>query len=123
MRQSQENRRLKPRGIVLVFFAVMLVVIIGMMAFALDVGHIVLVRTQLQAAADAAAMVLHAFAPPASPPPPVWPDRFLFSPLRRSSLIPPALFARSIEKRRGHSCGIAHFRPPASGLNDAAQDR
>lgn len=40
----------------LIFFVVMLLVIVGMVAFAVDVGHIVLVRTQLQVAADAAAI-------------------------------------------------------------------
>ncbi|HLA85525.1 MAG TPA: pilus assembly protein TadG-related protein [Thermoguttaceae bacterium] len=40
----------------LVLFAVMLLVIVGMVAFAIDMGRIVLVRTQLQVAADAAAI-------------------------------------------------------------------
>ncbi|MBN2217360.1 MAG: VWA domain-containing protein [Pirellulales bacterium] len=40
----------------LIFFVAMLVVIVGMVAFAVDIGHIVLVRTQLQVAADAAAI-------------------------------------------------------------------
>ncbi len=56
MMKSRKKNKLKHSGVVLVYFATMLVVIIGMMAFALDIGHIVLVRTQLQVAADAAAI-------------------------------------------------------------------
>jgi len=39
-----------------VFFLVMLVVILAMVAFAVDVGYLALVRTQLQVAADSAAL-------------------------------------------------------------------
>ncbi len=44
------------RGVTMVLFAFLLVVILGMVAFAVDMGHIMLVRTQLQVAADSAAM-------------------------------------------------------------------
>jgi hypothetical protein len=50
--QSSRNRH--RRGVALVFFVVSLLMILGLMAFALDIGHMVLVRTQLQVAADAA---------------------------------------------------------------------
>lgn len=40
----------------MVLFAVLLILIVGMVAFAVDIGHIMLVRTQLQVAADSAAM-------------------------------------------------------------------
>ena len=51
-RRNQQSRR----AAVLVLSALLLVVMLGMVAFALDIGYIVLVRTQLQAAADSAAM-------------------------------------------------------------------
>lgn len=44
------------RGAVLVFFAFALVVILGVLAFALDLGSITVRKTQLQAAADAAVL-------------------------------------------------------------------
>jgi Flp pilus assembly protein TadG len=44
------------RGATLVLFTLMLVVIIALMAFAVDVGYICLVRTELQRAADAGAL-------------------------------------------------------------------
>jgi len=44
------------RAVVLLLTAVMMVVMLGVIAFAVDLGYIVLVRGQLQAAADAAAM-------------------------------------------------------------------
>jgi len=44
------------RAAVIVLFLFCLIGLLGMMAFAVDVGYIVLVRTQLQAAADSAAM-------------------------------------------------------------------
>ncbi|MBC7338158.1 MAG: hypothetical protein H5U01_18050, partial [Clostridia bacterium] len=43
-------------GAVLVLTAVMLVVILALMALAVDLGYVVLVRAQLQAAADSAAL-------------------------------------------------------------------
>ncbi len=44
------------RGAVLVLAAILLTVLLGLVAFGTDIGFIVLVRTQLQAAADSAAM-------------------------------------------------------------------
>jgi Flp pilus assembly protein TadG len=44
------------RGAVAVLAAILMVVLIGMVAFAIDCGMIVLARTQLQAAADAGAL-------------------------------------------------------------------
>jgi len=52
------SRKHKPprRAAVVVLFAMMLLVILAMVAFAVDIGHIMLVRTQLQVAADSASM-------------------------------------------------------------------
>ncbi|UCG88261.1 MAG: hypothetical protein JSW71_06875, partial [Gemmatimonadota bacterium] len=50
------NNRHARRGALLVLAAAMVVVIVGMIAFAVDVGYITLVRTQLQVAADAGAL-------------------------------------------------------------------
>jgi Flp pilus assembly protein TadG len=44
------------RGVIAVFTAVMLIVLLGMIAFAVDVGYMNLARTQLQSAADSAAL-------------------------------------------------------------------
>lgn len=44
------------RGAILVLSAILLVVLLGMLAFSVDVGYMMLVRTQLQAAADSAAL-------------------------------------------------------------------
>jgi uncharacterized membrane protein len=44
------------KGAILPFAAFLLVVVLGMVAFAVDVGWIVLARTQLQSVADAAAL-------------------------------------------------------------------
>jgi hypothetical protein len=49
-------RRGNRRAAILVLSAFLIVVMLGMLALALDVGYMVLVRTQLQVAADAAAM-------------------------------------------------------------------
>jgi hypothetical protein len=54
-------KRLRPqppsrRGNVVVLFALLIVLIIGMLAFSIDVGYIMLIRTQLQSAADSAAL-------------------------------------------------------------------
>ena len=48
---SPERRR----GAIAVLAAIMLVIVLGMAAFAIDVGYLCLVRTELQRAADAAA--------------------------------------------------------------------
>ena len=50
---------LKPsnrKGAVLVLSALLMIVMLGMAAFAIDIGYMMLVRTQLQLAADAGAM-------------------------------------------------------------------
>jgi Flp pilus assembly protein TadG len=52
-RISQNRSR---RAATLVLSAMLLVLVVGIVAFAIDVGYIVLVRTQLQAAADSAAL-------------------------------------------------------------------
>ena len=51
-RSLQEPRR----GATLVLFVVLLVALLGMVAFAVDIGYVCLARTQLQAAADSAAL-------------------------------------------------------------------
>ncbi len=48
--------RKQHRGVIVVLAAMMLVVMFGMIAFAVDVGYLNLVRTQLQTTADAAAL-------------------------------------------------------------------
>ena len=40
----------------LVLAALLMILLVGMIAFAMDIGYIVLVRSQLQTAADSAAM-------------------------------------------------------------------
>jgi len=50
------RRRRSRRGAVVVLAAVLLVVMVGMIAFAVDVGFITVARTELQGAADAAAL-------------------------------------------------------------------
>jgi Flp pilus assembly protein TadG len=49
---KQNNRR----GAIAVLAAIFIIVMLGMVAFAVDVGYLSLVRTQLQSAADAAAL-------------------------------------------------------------------
>ena len=44
------------RGVTVMLIAIMTVFLLGMIAFAVDIGYIVLVRTQLQASADSSAM-------------------------------------------------------------------
>jgi Flp pilus assembly protein TadG len=54
---SVQNRVFRSRrGTVAVLAAVLMVVVIGMVAFAVDIGYLCVVQTQAQAAADAAAM-------------------------------------------------------------------
>lgn len=56
-RQLPNRRRPSSRsGAILVLTAVLMVVLIGMVAFGVDLGYVVLTRTQLQTAADAAAL-------------------------------------------------------------------
>ena len=49
-------RRANRRGVIVVLAAVLLVVMLAMIAFAVDVGFITVARTELQGAADAAAL-------------------------------------------------------------------
>ena len=54
---SQRRVKNEPRrGATIVLIAILIVVLVGMVAFAVDVGYMVLTRTQLQAAADSSAM-------------------------------------------------------------------
>jgi Flp pilus assembly protein TadG len=52
--QTATNK--KRRAVVVIFIAILLIMIMAMAAFAIDIGWIAWVRTQLQVAADAAAM-------------------------------------------------------------------
>lgn len=56
MNRISENRLRLRRGAVAVFTAFMMVFIMGMVAFAIDLGYIAVVRNRLQVAADAAAL-------------------------------------------------------------------
>lgn len=57
MRKRNECSAGRPRrGAVVVLVAILLVVILGMVALALDIGWILMTRTQLQAASDSAAL-------------------------------------------------------------------
>jgi Flp pilus assembly protein TadG len=55
-RPTLRPRRKQRRGVIIVLAALLLVFLLGMIAFAVDVGYITLVRSQLQAAADSAAL-------------------------------------------------------------------
>ena len=55
------SRKMNPRcrsrrGAIVVLAAILMVIMFGVIAFALDLGYIALVRTQLQTAADASAL-------------------------------------------------------------------
>lgn len=54
--RSGADRKHARRGATLVLASLLIVMMLGMVAFAVDMGYIVLVRTQLQVAADSAAM-------------------------------------------------------------------
>ena len=54
--RSAKGRKHPRRAATLVLFAVVLLAAMAMLAFAIDLGHVMLVRTQLQVAADSAAM-------------------------------------------------------------------
>jgi Flp pilus assembly protein TadG len=56
MRHSASKPRKSRRGIIAVFAAVLFMVMLGMVAFAVDVGYMAMMRTQLQVAADSAAL-------------------------------------------------------------------
>ena len=53
--KSGRSKRPDRRAVTLVFSVVLILLILGMVAFGLDVGYMVLVRTQLQVAADSSA--------------------------------------------------------------------
>lgn len=55
-RSAPKPRRHGPRGVIAVLAAFLMVALFAMVAFAIDLGYITLVRTQLQAAADSAAL-------------------------------------------------------------------
>src|SRR5262245_3351774 len=55
MRHSVQHQA-RHRGAVIPLFAILLVPLLGMLAFSIDIGYIALVRTDLQTAADAAAL-------------------------------------------------------------------
>ncbi|MDY0168440.1 MAG: pilus assembly protein TadG-related protein [Thermoguttaceae bacterium] len=55
-RRIRATRLSSHRGAIIVMAAVLITILLGMVAFGLDLGLVVLVRTQLQAAADSAAM-------------------------------------------------------------------
>lgn len=56
MREMIRERQSRRRGAVVILAAVLLVVILGMVAFAIDMGYVVNVKSELQRAADAAAL-------------------------------------------------------------------
>src|SRR2546430_5154576 len=53
LRSSNRNRR---KGAVVPLTAILMIFLVGMVAFSVDMGYVVLVRQELQNAADAAAM-------------------------------------------------------------------
>ena len=53
---TSPNGRRKRRGAIVILAAVMMIALMGMIAFALDYGYLLQVRTDLQRAADAAAL-------------------------------------------------------------------
>ena len=55
-RPRTRSRQLRRRGATLVLCAILIVFMMGLLAFAIDLGYIVLVRTQMQTAADAGAL-------------------------------------------------------------------
>ena len=61
---SQQPSKLKQRrrGAIAVLAAIMCVILLGMIAFAVDIGYLAEARTQLQAAADSAALAAAAVA-------------------------------------------------------------
>ncbi len=63
MKRSPTRAKKRRRGVITVLAAVFFVVMMAMIAFAVDVGYLGLAKTQLQAAADAAALAGAATAP------------------------------------------------------------
>jgi Flp pilus assembly protein TadG len=56
MRPLTRNKSRRRRGAIVVLTAVLLVLMLGLIAFAVDMGYVLLVRTQLQTAADSASL-------------------------------------------------------------------
>jgi Flp pilus assembly protein TadG len=56
VRRSNSRRPRDRRGIIAILTAVLFLVLLGIVAFAREVGYLCLVRTQLQVAADSAAL-------------------------------------------------------------------
>src|SRR6266481_341890 len=50
------HKEARRRGAVIPLFAILLIPLLGMLAFSIDIGYIAWVRTDLQTAADAAAL-------------------------------------------------------------------
>ncbi len=63
MKRLPSRSKTRRRGVIAVLAAVLFVILLGMIAFAIDVGYLGLARTQLQAAADASALAAAATAP------------------------------------------------------------
>jgi hypothetical protein len=63
-----ENKRLNQRGSVLIFVTILMVVLLGFAALAVDIGHLRVVRNELQNAADAAALSGASYLVPQNPP-------------------------------------------------------
>lgn len=80
MRETRRRLTTEPGGgqcgAVIVMVALLLVVFVGFAAMAIDIGRLLVVRNELQNAADAAALAgasnLVPQTPPASPAPPAW---------------------------------------------------
>lgn len=70
------GRSRNQRGATLVTVALVMVVLLGFAALALDIGHLLVVRNELQNSADAAALAGASYfypqIPPSSPSPPAW---------------------------------------------------
>jgi Flp pilus assembly protein TadG len=56
MTRLTRKLKISRRGVITVLAAVMLVILVAMIAFAVDLGYVAMARTQLQAAADATAL-------------------------------------------------------------------
>ena len=56
MSQQPSKPKQRRRGAIAVLAALMCVILLGMIAFAVDIGYLAMARTQLQAAADSAAL-------------------------------------------------------------------
>jgi hypothetical protein len=65
MRPLLKHKSRRRRGAIVILTAILLVLMLGVIAFAVDMGYLLLTRTQLQAAADSAAIAA-AWYPPQS---------------------------------------------------------